>query len=289
MFIKLYDRGGPGGGGGLSCDKAGLAFDGEILIERVEADASFRRRPIEEINRALSKAFGLDLDLTSRAEVFDRIAEQLGKGDLGRAQLLALQLRLPASAAPAAEPLLKAARLLRFNPNHDARGRFASADGASHHVTPGGAKFSAKAQMNAEQAKVASKIIDYGVAHKIPKAQIEIAVNNAFNESKLGQQEVNSRSSARGLFQYLEGSWSFLKHDNLDRFSDDDQIIAMFDDIARYQHRYAVGRANGTIPKSVTFSNYVALRHNLGPYSLAWDSDAVDQYNTSAQALGFEF
>ncbi len=295
MLVKLHDRPirGSGSRTGLSCDSDGVAFGDHVLIERSGGGALFRRRPIAEINRALSKAYGLELDLTSRAKVLDGIAEQLNKGDLGRAQLLALQLRLPDPAALGVEPLLKAARLLRFNPNHDEKGRFTfaagGAAGGTQHATPGGAKFSTKARLNADQMKVASKIIDYGLAHKIPKDQIALAVNHAFNESAFGQQETNPKSSARGLFQYLEGSWSFLKHDDLDRFSDDDQIVAMVADIAHYQQRYNAGQAKGTVPKSVSFSDYVALRHNLGPYSVEWGSDKVDHYNASARTLGFEF
>jgi len=143
MLVRLHDRteGGPAPKG-LSCDDDGLRFGGEVaLIEASEGPFGrvFRRRPIDQINRLLSAGYGAAVDLTARTPVLDQITDCLTKGDLSRAQMLALQLRLPdLPDEAAADRLAKAEQLLRFNPNHDELGRFASAPGggpASNRLT----------------------------------------------------------------------------------------------------------------------------------------------------------
>ena len=120
---------------GLTCDETGVHMAGGFaLIERepVEGGWLYRLRPIEDLNRALSAAYGADVDLGVRKARLERIAQHLARGELGLAQVTALQLRLldlPDEAA--VDRLHKAEQLLRFNANHDDRGRFASAPGAT--------------------------------------------------------------------------------------------------------------------------------------------------------------
>jgi hypothetical protein len=170
---------------------------------------------------------------------------------------MALQLGLPDLADDGdVERLLKADRLLRFNPNHDERGRFASAPGggaangaaqapsapvlgdggaANHYVSPGGARFRTALRLSAAQSATAGKIIDYGEAHGYRPDQIAVAVGDAFYESSLGTLEHNpTHPHMVGLFQYKADTWSFLGHESLDRFNDDHQIIAIFKDIDRF-------------------------------------------------------
>ena len=143
MQIRLHDRSGTAGRSkGLSCDGDGLWLGGDhALIEATEGlfGRVFRRRTIEQINHLLSAGYGAPVDLSAREPLLDRIADCLIKGDVAHAQLLALQLRLPdLPDEAAADRLAKAESLLRFNPNHDALGRFASApdDGASTRAQP---------------------------------------------------------------------------------------------------------------------------------------------------------
>ena len=61
--------------------------------------------------------------------------------------------------------MLKADQLLRFNPNHDDQGRFATAPGdgrtATHpNNTPGGAHYSTALHLSAKQAEMLGKIVD---------------------------------------------------------------------------------------------------------------------------------
>jgi len=134
MQIRLHDRSEAGARSrGLSCDGDGLRLGGDhALIDAHEGPFGrvFRRRPIDQINRLLSAGYGAPVDLTPREPVLDQIADCLTKGDLPRAQLLALQLRLlDLPDEGAADRLAKAEQLIRFNPNHDDVGRFASAPG----------------------------------------------------------------------------------------------------------------------------------------------------------------
>lgn len=117
--------------------------------------------------------------------MLDGIAGSLIRGDIARAQLLALQLRLPdLDDETGPNRLLKADELLRFNPNHDNQGRFASAPGdgggrsATHtNKTPGGTRYSTALHLSAKQSEMLGRIVDYGVAHGFRPDQISIAVN----------------------------------------------------------------------------------------------------------------
>ena len=119
---------------GLSCNKDGLFLGPDcplVTCENVDGVRSYRARPIEQINRVLSAGYGARIDLSARKGALDTIVGLLSKGELGMAQITALQMRLPALPNKSAvQRLRKADRLLRFNPNHKpsapGRGRFTS-------------------------------------------------------------------------------------------------------------------------------------------------------------------
>jgi hypothetical protein len=133
MFHRLHQRSSTPDqrGYGLSCDETGLYFGGDcalVTCAEVEGRRIYLPRPMEDINRALSAGYGAMVDLGGHQTALDRVAEHLTKSEWGLAQITALQMRLPDLPDDAAvERLLKADQLLRFNPNHDERGRFASA------------------------------------------------------------------------------------------------------------------------------------------------------------------
>jgi len=245
MLVRLHDRTeGAARPKGLSCDDDGLRFGGDFaLIEAAEGPFGrvFRRRPVDQINRLLSAGYGAPVDLTAREPLLDRIAGCLAKGDVAQAQLLALQLRLPdLPDDDATDRLARAEALLRFNPNHDDRGRFASAPGDGGHPgkTPGGKAY----------------------------------------------------STATGIFHYIPRYWT---HHGLDVFNDADQITAMYQDLANYRTRFNAGQASGAIPNSLTFEDYIKIRHNIGPYTTRWTGPRVTHmlkdYYAKTATLGFEF
>jgi len=300
MFVRLRERGDETVMG-LVCDETGLHFGGEELIEPVAADGrcGFKVRPIDAINRSLSNLYGASVDLSGREAARRQIADHLAGGALAKAQLLALQLRLPeVSRGSDVQALLKSARLLRSNPNHDERGRFTWANGGrsakSSYKTPGGTRYSTATRLNARQSAVVGKIVDYGVAHRFRPDQIGGIVNQAFFESSLGTLERNGKNDAKGIFQYLTGEWHDFHH-NLNRSSDDDQIIAIFQDVHRFELSYEMGQKSGAVPKNVLFSTYMHLMHNYGPSSVKHhpnffsdQKDNMDKYNQKCETLEFE-
>ena len=283
---------------GLSCDETGLYFAGDCPLTEealVDGERVYRHRPIEDINRALSAGYGVEVDLAARKNALDRIADHLTRGEVGKAQIMALQLGLPDLAGDAdVDRLLKADRLLRFNPNHDERGRFASAPGggdgvAVHaHISAGGTRYSTALRLSPKQTEMAGKIIDYGKAHGFRPDQITIAVSQAFYESSLGTLMVNpTTKDPVGLFQYELKSWRDLGHSDLNRYSDTDQIVAIFRDIQTYERRYDARMAEGKLPKDMFFANYFALRYHLGPNSQKFTDRVIDDYDKTSAALDF--
>ncbi len=294
-MFKLHDRSTDKAGArfGLSCDDdVGLRVGDRIPLIEPRKGAfgrMFLRRPTEEINRSLSLAYGSPVDMAPREALLDRIALNLTKGDIAQAQILSLLLRLPDLDEAGAERLAKAERLLRFNPDHDDQGRFASGPGDSGghaRKTPSGRTYSTAIALSATQARAVGAIVDYGVAHHRGDDEIKIAVDMAYVESQLGTQLKNSSSSALGLFQYLSGSWT-ATHGDLDRNSMADQIAAMYQDIAHYRTRYLSGQDAGAIPATVSFPSYVRIKHRLGPNGTGWSGAVVQTFRSRSAELGF--
>lgn len=124
---------------GLSCDESGVFFGGDcplVTPQVVEGRRSYRARPLDEINLALSAGYGVAVHFADRFPTLERLAMLMSAGKWGRAQITALQMRLPELPDDdAVERLLKADRLLRFNPSHypagPRGGQFAPRDGVS--------------------------------------------------------------------------------------------------------------------------------------------------------------
>ncbi|TCV92123.1 hypothetical protein EC912_108117 [Luteibacter rhizovicinus] len=156
---------------------------------------------------------------------------------------------------------------------------------AHQYTTPGNSVFTYRADLNQTQLEVAAKISDYAVQHNLPWAYQVIAENQAFYESSLGTQMQNG--SHQGLFQYDSSTWSYLGHGGANINSVDDQIVAMYQDIATFASRYAAGQASGDIPASLNFSDYVEVKHHAGPNSVDWGSSYIAGYESSTTTLGF--
>lgn len=101
---------------------------------------------------------------------------------------------------------------------------------------------------------------------------VAIGITFAYAESGFRVDARNSSgSSAYGLFQYLEGTWSFY-FSNLDRYNPEHQLDAWVSDYNRYLERFYEGKRNGQIPQGLTFAEYFYIKHHEGNNSTDWNS-----------------
>ncbi len=80
--------------GQIECDTAGMRVGGVALLAR-GADGCWKRRDARNVNRELSELYGFPLDLTSICSGVDAVGAALENGELARAQIATLLLRLP--------------------------------------------------------------------------------------------------------------------------------------------------------------------------------------------------
>lgn len=81
---------------GVSCDQSGVFVGGTPLLERAEDEGhQWRLRPISDLNRDLSKRYGLPIDLSAKTSALAAIARALSRGDVIHAQIATLHLRIP--------------------------------------------------------------------------------------------------------------------------------------------------------------------------------------------------
>lgn len=150
--IEQYFRLSEISGVGVRCDESGL-FVGEIaLLERASGGSGqgcWRPRATGGINRDLGKLYGASFKFAANVGGLDAVARALNRNDVVHAQIATLLIGIPEP--PAIDPsrqepatLGRAIRgqdderatrpsddgFLKFNPHHDERGRFTSADGA---------------------------------------------------------------------------------------------------------------------------------------------------------------
>lgn len=116
-FFRLADAPGTG----VSCNRNGL-YVGEtaLLDERRDhlGRAEWRARSLADLNRDLSKRYGLPIDFSAKMSGVATIARALGRGDLVQAQIAALLLQIPdppklSKADPTSGELTALARQLR--------------------------------------------------------------------------------------------------------------------------------------------------------------------------------
>jgi hypothetical protein len=87
-----------GSGRGIACDAGGLFVGQTPLLEKVEGENGalvWRARATPDLDRDLSRAYGLPVTLAGRAIGLAAVARALASGELARAQITALYLRLP--------------------------------------------------------------------------------------------------------------------------------------------------------------------------------------------------
>ena len=120
-------------GRGLRCDGKGLFLGRDALLQR-NRDGNFEARPADEIQKILDRAYGADANWESRVRSVKLVAKALNEGDLARATMTAVLMRLPGPGSPISIAdvdgvLAKAG----FNPDEprDERGRWTTDGGAS--------------------------------------------------------------------------------------------------------------------------------------------------------------
>jgi hypothetical protein len=85
-------------GEGVFCDVDGLSVGEVALLERAPDSRGaqpWRPRPAAELNRDLSRCYGLPIEIEPKAGGLKSVADALDRGDLAHAQMVALHLRLP--------------------------------------------------------------------------------------------------------------------------------------------------------------------------------------------------
>jgi hypothetical protein len=85
-------------GHGVSCDRAGLFVGAVPLLEPCRNCAGFQKwrlRPIDELNRDLSKGYGVPVEFDGKIEAIAKIAGALDRGDLLHAHIATLHLQIP--------------------------------------------------------------------------------------------------------------------------------------------------------------------------------------------------
>jgi hypothetical protein len=83
---------------GVSCNEKGVFVGAVPLIEPCHGCAGlkkFQPRPLPDLNRDLSKCYGLPVDLSTKTGALAAIAQALSRGDMIHAQIATLHLQIP--------------------------------------------------------------------------------------------------------------------------------------------------------------------------------------------------
>jgi hypothetical protein len=96
-LIREFRLSPPAAGHGVSCDAGGAFIESVPLLKRTrigDQDA-WAPRDACDISTELGAAYGLPIDVASKAKGFDAIARALNAGNIAHAQLVALHLKFP--------------------------------------------------------------------------------------------------------------------------------------------------------------------------------------------------
>jgi len=118
-------------GRGLRCDSDGLFLGGNALLDR-GASGNFAARPVAELQKILHSAYGDDTNWESCSRSVELVARALNRGDMARAMMTAVLMRLPDPGDPVGTNADGALAKAGFNPGEprDEQGRWTS-DGDS--------------------------------------------------------------------------------------------------------------------------------------------------------------
>jgi hypothetical protein len=124
------------GGDALCCDLRGVALGPVALVEVAEANGRrvYRVRPAEEIARTLALAYDpfTPDDLARRLSGLEVAARALEAGDMAKAAVATVLLKLPPLSADAIAKLARDPTLKKYSPDQprDERGRWTSGSAA---------------------------------------------------------------------------------------------------------------------------------------------------------------
>jgi hypothetical protein len=156
------------GGLGLSCTAEGVSLAGVPLLRKTIAGLA--PRPMDELAVLIKSAYGHDVDPTRPYPGLDVIAQALNKGDIGRAMVAAIHLRLPDLNEEGAAQIACAEEALnKYDPNElrDERGRWTTGGGSvpNNSAKPAARKRPAKPT---KPTRLARRPIDFGPAGMRP-------------------------------------------------------------------------------------------------------------------------
>jgi hypothetical protein len=81
---------------GVYCDENGLFVGGVPLLKRLQGDSlEWQPRPVPELNRDLSRRYGVPVELNAKFGGLTAVAQALNRGDLLHARIATLHLQLP--------------------------------------------------------------------------------------------------------------------------------------------------------------------------------------------------
>lgn len=81
-------------GRGLRCDSGGLFVGRNALLQR-DRQGNFEARPVAELQKVLGHVYGDETNWESRIRSVDLVANALNKGEMARAMMTAVLMRLP--------------------------------------------------------------------------------------------------------------------------------------------------------------------------------------------------
>ena len=79
---------------GLRCDSGGLFLGGDALLER-DRHGNFEARPASDLQKVLGRVYGDETNWENRIRSVKLVANALNKGDMARAMMTAVLMRLP--------------------------------------------------------------------------------------------------------------------------------------------------------------------------------------------------
>lgn len=237
---------------GLNCTPDGLSLAGIPLLRRTPAGLA--TRPPHEIDALIQSAYDRDIEVNDLSRGLEIVAMALNRGDLGRAQIAALRLQLPALRPEGAMGIAQAEEaLVKYDPNEprDSQGRWttgaASPSGGTAALRPthrsGHVPSDARQRMPTLQANRAPRLIPVSDTEPTDEGRGELLCLNASKQCQLTALRDKSRTPYFAACQEAEDTCLLsLEATKLDRGLmigvkfPDNTVVIMLDGKARITH-----------------------------------------------------
>ncbi len=156
-------------------------------------------------------------------------------------------------------------------------------------TSPGGVQYATAPSLTPSQSNILDRVVDTGRQMGMSPDMIGLVANQAFYETSLGGRRVNgSNSKVKGLFQYTQDTWDGHALPNApDIASDPDQIVRMYQDVARYRARYEREVANRELKTPMSFEDYFEFHHHLGDNAINEGKTLPSDYHSKIKTFGF--